>query len=355
MRPSLLLINTDQFGYHSDSYKYCYYLKEKFDITYLCFDAGQEKQYQEGVRVIYVSWKGNYFKKGYDFIRFALKYIKENEFDFVFMLYFPLCFMVKVFTAKNIVLDIRTGSVNKSAIKRTFLDTLLRLEALYFKDITIISKSLSEKLGINKSKIEIIPLGSDIISKKDKNFDFPRLFYVGTLYNRNIHETIIGLKRYIECNAVEKVTYDIFGFGTKFEEDLLNKTITENRLNDIVKFHGRKTHREIQSYFDDCNIGVSYVPITKYFDCQPPTKTYEYVNSGMICIATDTFENRRLINENNGILCKDTAESFSLGLSKIFGNMANYHSADIRNTLKEYSWETTALRLDLYLNRLKSI
>jgi len=42
-----------------------------------------------------------------------------------------------------------------------------------------------------------------------------------------------------------------------------------------------------------------------YYDCQPATKTFEYILSGMVCIATSTYENKKLINNINGVLCND--------------------------------------------------
>jgi hypothetical protein len=43
MKKKLLIINKIQFGYHTDTFKYCQYLKDEFDITYICFDAKEIK------------------------------------------------------------------------------------------------------------------------------------------------------------------------------------------------------------------------------------------------------------------------------------------------------------------------
>ncbi len=43
----------------------------------------------------------------------------------------------------------------------------------------------------------------------------------------------------------------------------------------------------------------------EFYNVQPATKIFEYSMSGLITIATDTFENK--INKwDNGILCDDT-------------------------------------------------
>lgn len=40
-----------------------------------------------------------------------------------------------------------------------------------------------------------------------------------------------------------------------------------------------------------------YVPITDYYEYQPPTKTFEYVLSGLLCLATATSSNKEVITE----------------------------------------------------------
>src|SRR5690606_31743303 len=108
--------------------------------------------------------------------------------------------------------------------------------------------------------------------------------------------------------------FDVVGFGYNDEEDNLKRLVVELGLQDVVNFHGRMSHTDAQVFFDRSNIGISYVPLTSYYDHQPPTKTYEYILSGMPVVATETSENVKLINSVNGVLCKDTPDSFADGL-----------------------------------------
>ena len=39
IKSKIVIINKTQFGYHTDYYKYCEYLKDDYDITFLCFDS----------------------------------------------------------------------------------------------------------------------------------------------------------------------------------------------------------------------------------------------------------------------------------------------------------------------------
>ena len=55
MKERLLIINKEQFGSLTDSYKWCQYLRDDYDITFICFDSGRDKLSQDGVIVKYVS------------------------------------------------------------------------------------------------------------------------------------------------------------------------------------------------------------------------------------------------------------------------------------------------------------
>jgi hypothetical protein len=337
----LLIINRAQFGYHIDSYKYCQYLKDQFEVTYICFDSGKDKVEESGVNIIYVPYNKSFIKKGISFIQACRGQIKNNTYDIVFIVYFLMSSFIKIgFKKENFILDIRTGSVNQSSKKRFTEDTILKLESLFFKNITIISECLRKKLKLNG---HILPLGSDPFSNNIKSYDNINLLYVGTLNGRDIYKTVLGLSDFLkqlkEDDISLKITYDIIGFGTTQDETILKNTIQEENLNDIVVFHGRKMHNELIPYFNKANIGVSYVPITEHYQCQPPTKTFEYINSGLYCIGTNTNENKNLINENNGILCNDSIESFSHALMTLINKKNIIDSLKVSKSLKQYYWK----------------
>jgi hypothetical protein len=340
-KKSLLIINKVQFGYHTDSFKYCVYLKESYNITYICFESGRKKIILEGVEVIYIPAEGTFLNRGIDFFKFSRKHIRQNNFQLIFIIYYQSAALLKLVSPGNkFILDIRTANVNRSYLKRLIYDFLMRSEMMFFENITVISESLAQKLNLKSHKTHILPLGSDVLSETKKSFSTLMLLYVGTLNFRNIHQTLEGLSLYLKESNIKKqsISYDIFGSGDIEEEILITETITNNNLSEIVKFHGRKNHEELKPYFDKCNVGISYIPITDYFDCQPPTKTYEYVNAGLACIATSTQENIKLINDKNGVLCTDNSESFADALNFIYENQANYDSEEIRATLISSSW-----------------
>ena len=89
-------------------------------------------------------------------------------------------------------------------------------------------------------------------------------------------------------------------------------------LSKIINIAGTIPHPQLKPRFDAANIGVSYVPLTDYYDCQPVTKTFEYLLPGMPVVATLTSENRNVIHSENGVLVGDTTEDFYKGMKAIF-------------------------------------
>ena len=91
------------------------------------------------------------------------------------------------------------------------------------------------------------------------------------------------------------------------------------------------------AYFEESNVGISFVPCTKYYDCQPPTKTFEYLLYGLPVIATNTTENNIIINSSNGLLIKDSSASFCEAIELLISK--SYNNSLIQNDSIKYSWE----------------
>jgi len=349
----LLIIRKAQYGYHIDSYKYTVYLKDKWDITYYCFDLGREKVVETNVNVVYVSSKGTFYKRAYRFFSKLQNLIKLNSFDVIFVVTFDFSFLVRLFSFKpKFVLDIRSASVNNNRLKEFRVNALIKLNTLFFNNITVISEGVAKRLKIKN--VHILPLGSDVMASNDKDYLKLELIYIGTLDNRNIEKTIKGLSLFIEREQeINYIKYHIFGDGSRDSINKLNNSITTNNLQANVIYHGYKKHSEIKEYFDRCNIGVSFIPMTPYYEHQPPTKTFEYILSGMVCIATSTYENSVIVNETNGVLCEDNADSFSLALEEVYINRQNYNASKIRKTLKNNTWNFISKNnLDPYLRNV---
>jgi hypothetical protein len=353
VKKKLLIIDKEQFGYHIDSYQYCRYLKNEFDITYICFDTKQEKIDANGINVVYIAHEGSFFRKGIKFLKTSRQHIEKNRYDVIFIVYFQTASLLRLmFPSKNFIMNICTGAVWYGSAKRKIDNMIIRFECMFFQHISVISSCLRDKLKIKKRKTHILPLGADPIAMNKKQYHNLNLLYIGNFDNRNLYETIYGLKKFLDNNLIEvDVTYDIVGFGYDPEVKKIMDAIDETKLYDIVTLNGIVTHNELKPFLEKCNIGICYIPVTDYFNCQPSTKLFEYINSGLICIATNTHENRAYINNDNGLLCADNFSAFAKTLEKLNNKKREYDTEKIKKTLKKHTWSNIVNNnLKPYLN-----
>ena len=340
--PTILFVYPNQFGYHTDSYKYCEYLQEFFKISYICFDQGFERLDLPEVNVYYMPYNIGKFKRLLHFYSFLISLTWKEKIDVLFTVRFKYCFIIGLFAKARVkILDYRSGDLRSNIFSRRFYNILMRFDALFFPNISVISEGLRDILKLSKQHTLILPLGADLISEQIRSFDRLDLIYVGTLSLRNIDQTIDGIAVFLSKHKElsKLLSYTIIGFGNQQEEMGINSCIERTGLSDIVSFVGRKKYTDLSAYFDICNVGVSYVPITPYYQYQPVTKLFEYMLSGMPVIATGTYENRMIVNEVNGVIVKDTSEDFCNGLMNIYNRRNSFNSSAIRKSVEDYTWE----------------
>lgn len=347
MREKLLIICKSQLGTLTDVYKWCTYLRDTHDITILCFDIGNPKLKIPGIKVKYVDYSGLYLFRGIRFLIHSLWNILCFK-GKIMVVYFEHCPILKsFFPFRRILLDIRTQSVSPYPEKRHKENNAIMAACRKFDLVSVISEGVQDNLRLTHQKVKILPLGADCISDTPKDYTAFHLLYVGTLYNRDIHKTIQGLALFRKKHPDAEITYDIVGDGYHNEIEQLRTLTMELGMDDCVTLHGRISNTRLKPYFDKSCIGVSFVPITPYYDHQPPTKTYEYGLSGLYTIATDTFCNRALINKQNGTLINDTPEHFADGLEHFSSIRHLLDETTIRNSFKKHAWENI-IKYNLY-------
>ncbi len=331
----LLIIDKTQFGYLTDAYYWCKYLIDEYDIHFLCFDNGLKKISMNGVTVHYVSYRGNKIIRGIRFIISAIEYILFFR-GIIMVEYFEHCSILKkAFPNRKMLLDIRTLSISQDEKVRYKKDKALFKTCTLFNKITTISDGVKKKIAI--PNIYLLPLGAEIISNVPKRYSEIHLLYVGTFSGRQLDKTILGASIFHNLYPGVDFTYDIIGFGYNGEDEQLKNLTVRLNLCKYVKFYGKIPNTELKPFLDRNNIGVSFVPITEYYNFQPPTKTFEYALSGLFVIATKTEANKELINTDNGILIEDTPEDFAKAMEKIYSGI-KIDEKKIRNSLKAYSW-----------------
>jgi glycosyltransferase involved in cell wall biosynthesis len=353
--PKVVLVNGAQFGYSSGHFYYCKYLKDKFSISYICFDRGLKRIDLEGIQVIYVPFTGNKILRYYWFLKVCIAYCSQLKPDLLIVTYFYLCFPLSLFcSSKKSILDIRTGSLRENKLLRRLENFYITTQVLFFDGIITLSESLKKRLLLPSQKTRIIPLGSDVYYSGYHLFSDIRLLYIGALDNRNIGDTIIALDYFIRSTRYGgELKYTIIAFGSDYEIAKIINLIADRKLQKIVNYVGRLSNEELFPYFMESNVGVVYIPQTAGYDCQPATKLFEYMLSGMPVIATKTSENESMVNEMNGILVDASAEDFAEGLKKLIQVREKYSSSEIRHFVDTYRWENIVhSKLAVYLLEL---
>lgn len=334
----LLIISKEQFGYHTDIYKWCQYLRDDYDIEVVTF-GGKEIVEMEGVTNHYVSNRGTRSVRGIRYILTCLCHILFFK-GVILVCYFRECHILKrIFPRKKMLLDIRTLDVSSDVSTRHKENALIKQCTDLYDYVTIISEGLRKKINLDDEKSAVLPLGADPVSVNHKTFENLRLLYVGTLFNRDVHKTIEGLNLVIKSMPEMDVHYDIVGDGLGDERIELQRMINEMGIDDKVTLHGYIQHSRLNDFLDKCNVGVSFVPITEYYDFQPATKSFEYILSGLYTIATGTYCNKEIINESNGVIIDDTPEAFASAVLGVYNHLGEIQKTDIQLTLSDYTWK----------------
>jgi len=337
----LLILGFWQFGYTTAVFKHCEFSRDEFDITYLGWDYEDPKIELPSVKVIYVSRKSNIIVRNIRLLYKAHKEIQKG-YDIVFANYIKGISLVRLLNPKTkFILYVITMGVTYSKLKRWLFDTMVKLELRAFKNIVLINSGLAKKLKVNK--YDILTMGGNCFSKVEKSFEKLSLLYVGTLENRNVINCIKGFHRFMAENKVvsehNTPKFVVIGESTKNELKEIRQYVKENKLENYIFTPGFIYQEDLYPYFEEANVGVAYVPITPYFQNQPPTKTYEYLVSGLPVIATATAANSEIVLPEAGEIVNDNAESFYEGLKKMNQRKSEFSSEKIKKLYAEDTWE----------------
>ncbi|MDN3686556.1 glycosyltransferase [Cyclobacterium jeungdonense] len=337
---NLLIVTKSQYGYHIDPYKFGYYLKNDFQITHLSWDFGLPKITVPGVQTKYLTREGSKAMRFFQFLKQINKEIKTGNYDLVFLVYFPGCsFLLRENPQQIFNLDIRTATDTDSSLINFCKDKLLKWESSRFPRLSILSHGLAKKLGFKK--YHFLPLGGERFCTINKSFDQANLLYVGTLENRNLLVFIRGFHKFLKSldTAYPSISLTIVGDGPGNERSEIENYIQSNHLEKVIKTTGYVHNDLLHDYFEKANVGVSFVPITPYYTHQPPTKTYEYLLSGLPVLATATEENAKIISDDCGVLVQDSEEAVTSGLTKLMQRLKEFDSEKIRQACSENSWQ----------------
>jgi len=291
---------------------------------------------------MYVPYTIGKLKRLIKFFLTIFRLCRQQPDNILFIIQFKFSFLIGLFArSRKKILDYRTGDLSINPIRRWLPNRIMQFDSLFYNKLSVISEGLKKILKLPSGKTFLLPLGADVISLEPKNYSTIDLLYVGAIQHRNIYQTVIGLSLFLHNfpQARSLTSYTIIGFGSKQDILHLQETIEQSGLTHLVKYEGRIKYTGLKPYFDKCNVGVSFIPVTDYYHHQPATKTFEYNLSGLFTIATNTFENKKVIGPVNGVLCDDTPESFAKALEYFYMNRTKFNENSIRESLSSYHWE----------------
>lgn len=337
--PKVLIISTDQFGYNDYFLYYAEYLSKYFQVDYWCRDENKKRVVYTGNDIVYFENAKGRLRLLWFSVKIGLK-LRSGNYDFILFRGFKLAFISKIISGKKAAFDIRTVGVGDTYLKRLFHDLIIRFNTFFFDIVFTISASITKHLKVNPGKVVIVPIGGEVnVDRSRERLSELRFLYIGTLNGRRIQDTIEGLSLFCNRHADQVVTYNIVGMGNKMAEAEIDRAIGISPSNLEVFRRGYVSPDNIQKYFEEHYIGVSYVPMTRWYLLQPPTKTFEYLLAGMVVIATALPLNKEIIDDRNGVIINDNPESFSSGVERIYNNMESYNMDLIGKSSQKYSWK----------------
>ena len=259
------------------------------------------------------------------------------------------------------LLDIRTSRID-GGIKGFLLDRVKVFESVFFTRIIVLSEGLKKNLFHNRmaNRIFILPLGANI--DKFKNTETNRniwslinikqddtiLTYIGAIDRTRKIENMLEAF-HIVLNKVKKVNLKlvIIGGANNRIEELKRKT-AELSIDENVCFLGHISYDRIPEHMVNSDIGLSYIPKNRVYDCQPPLKTFEYLAASLPVVATDTSSNLDIIEDGiNGIITTDDPADFANGILRLLQDQQLKNSVKARSaeSIVEYDWENVVNHL----------
>jgi glycosyltransferase involved in cell wall biosynthesis len=267
------------------------------------------------------------------------------------VVYYVGCFLIAAMNSgKKRVLDIRTFSINKNKIKRIFYNQLINFEALFFDNLFVLSDGMYNQLwAVNKIKCSIVPLGAEepcFYDKSLRDHVKEKIFiYVGTFNDRNIDRLVLAFDKF--CNLRSDYKLQLIGRGKRDEIEKIKYAIYQCKYSTSIEYIGEIKFPELANYLSKARIGLSYIPINEKYDNQPPTKTYEYLLSRCFVIASGTIENKKIINESNGMIIDNSEMSLIKAMSKACD--FDYRVLNNDNIAKEFRWTNIYHRINQIL------
>ena len=125
-------MSATQFGYFTDHYYFSKYLKDKFQVDFLCIDSYKPKIEEVEVNVIYIENKRKLIRL-FQFLITAIKKANNNNYDVMIVSYYKLVYLIGIFSNVPVkILDVCTGDLHDNSILRSYKNSLILFSTFFF-------------------------------------------------------------------------------------------------------------------------------------------------------------------------------------------------------------------------------
>ncbi|MCK5707849.1 MAG: glycosyltransferase family 4 protein [Candidatus Aureabacteria bacterium] len=178
---------------------------------------------------------------------------------------------------------------------------------------------------LSTKKVFYIPTGVDtkdfLNEKKVKEDDLVTISWMGTIYKINaewLYYFLNILNDVQNQNNGNNISFEITGEGTF--EDYVKEYVVNNKIANVI-FNDWMSYKEIPKYLSSIDIGV--FPMEKdrdYERSKSPTKLFEYMASGIPCVASNIGELTHVIEDGKNGFLANNAQAFKEKLLKLIKN-----------------------------------
>lgn len=300
----------------------------------------------------------------------VIRFLARTQYDFVNVFLVPGASVYRLLLSKKKtkwVLHIRTSAVKQGLYGR-IKNLLLRAESSCFDDITIIDLGIARNLFFSKAsakRLIELPLGVNnhrFVRLEDRRLQLfgervtgnKILIYIGRLDpSRRID---IMIRAYAKVSQEHPHSVLIILGGD--EQAVWLKSLTQELgIADNVIFLGLIPYELVPAYVASADIGLTYIPINKTYDCQPALKALEYRQMCIPQVATATSANQKLVSHGvNGLLSADDEDSYAAAILTLMRDIELYEKIrkGCRNEIEPHYWYSIVQRilLPFYISRL---
>lgn len=294
---------------YSAPYYYCIALQAcGFEVTVLCGRRLNEAIIENINGITIVRTRGIFnWGRRWDRLKLLMdllrnyKYFKKIHLWHVYYSHVsPMIHLIALVLRVKSICDIRSVPLKRSTIGRY----VRLISAQLASHTAVIDKFVGQEIRFSKrreNQLSIFPLGVNIEQFKcpsDSGGDgaYTQFVSVGSIDKLRKQEDIIDAVKLLKDAGVgEQFRVRIVGGGDSL--DNIASLAEQLEVSELVEFVGLVKPSEVASLLCRADVGICYLPIARY-DCQPPTKTIEYLAAGLKVVATKTSANRELLSQS---------------------------------------------------------